>query len=249
MDFKRIFFNQLSVDYNLSVEDILSAENKYTVNNKLNGRSAYEWDDTALLKICVVNNKFIMCSYCEKLLERLKNTFDNVNPGFLGSFYHLEILNGILKDYNEKICDIHHYYLPKIRVDIPTKLKVKILDEKELLNFKGDDRFKNALEFSKKRPDMLGVGLYKDNELTALAAASRDSDTMWQIGINVLPDFKHTGAGTAAVNILKEEIIKKGILPFYGTVESHIASSKIALKCGFEPVFWRLYTEKIRSHE
>ena len=112
MDFKKIFYNQISIDYNTSIEDIESKENLYTVNKRQFGRSRYEWDDTALLKICVLNNKFIMCSYDEALLKRLKDEFDNINPGFLGSFHHLELLNNILRDYNEKICDIHHYYLP-----------------------------------------------------------------------------------------------------------------------------------------
>ncbi len=247
MNYKEIFYKQLSCDYNLSIDDILSDKNQYTLNKRLDGRSRYEWDDSALLKICVVNNKFIMCSYSEELLKKLKGTFDKVNPGFLGSFRQLEILNEILKCYNEKISDIHHYYLPAYQKEISTDLKVKFFDAGELFQFKGDERYKNALEFSSRRPDILGVGLYKGDELTALAAASKDSDTMWQIGINVNPEFRNMGAGAAAVNILKNEIIRRGILPFYGTVESHIASSKIALKCGFTPFFWRLYTKSITN--
>ena len=245
MDFKGIFYNQLSVDYNLSVDDILSYKNIYTLNKRLKGRSRYEWDDTALLKICEVNNKFIMCSYNEELLERLKKAFDYINPGFIGSYHFLEALSNILKDYNEKICDIHHYYIPFEKRDIPTDLEIRFFEKEDLYQFKRDERFKNALEFSVRRPDMLGVGLYKNNEIAALAAASADSDTMWQIGINVNPAFRNMRVGAASVNILKNEIIKRGILPFYGTVESHIASSNIALKCGFRPFYWRLYTKKI----
>ena len=65
---------------------------------------------------------------------------------------------------------------------------------------------------------------------------------MWQIGINVNNSYRGKGIGAYLTNELKKEIIKKGVLPFYGTVESHISSQKIALRAGFTPAFYQMYT-------
>ena len=78
-----------------------------------------------------------------------------------------------------------------------------------------------------------------------MAGASEDSDIMWQIGVNVLKEAKGKGVATTIVKALKNEILKRGKVPFYGTVESHIISQKVALKSGFYPVFAEVKIRKI----
>ena len=46
-------------------------------------------------------------------------------------------------------------------------------------------------------------------------------------------------------NILKNEILSCGRLPFYGTSMSHIASQRVALAAGFVPAWAELYCEAI----
>ena len=78
-----------------------------------------------------------------------------------------------------------------------------------------------------------------------MAGASADSPAMWQIGINVDPQMREAGIGKMLVTLLKNEILKKGILPFYGTSMSHIASQRVALGAGFVPAWAELATSKI----
>ena len=52
------------------------------------------------------------------------------------------------------------------------------------------------------------------------------------------------GIGSMLVEILKNEILDLGRLPFYGTAMSHISSQKVALNAGFYPVWAELYCEK-----
>lgn len=80
-----------------------------------------------------------------------------------------------------------------------------------------------------------------------MAGASRDSKVMWQIGINV--DKKCSGSGIAKmlVTLIKNEILKRGILPFYGTSMSHLASERVALASGFTPAWVELFTTKIST--
>lgn len=241
MDFKKILYEQLSKDYSVSINDIESDKNVFAKFSAHPERRIYEWDN-ALLRICGVNNKFIMTSKDTKLLSVLKNEFKDANGGFIGSIYNLKKINNILSSFNEEIADCHHYYIPKNNIEINKDIKIKWFEKEELLEFYGNKNFKNALEFSKLRPDVIGVCSYENEEITGMAAASCDSKTMWQIGINVNENARGKGVASFLVNTLKEEIIKRGILPFYGTVESHIFSQRIALKCGFSPMWWQTYS-------
>ena len=61
----------------------------------------------------------------------------------------------------------------------------------------------------------------------------------------MLKEAKGKGVATTIVKALKNEILKRGKVPFYGTVESHIISQKVALKSGFYPVFAEVKIRKI----
>ena len=92
----------------------------------------------------------------------------------------------------------------------------------------------------------MGVGAYRDGVLLGMAGATNDSDSMWQIGINVMPEAEGLGIGSMLVAVLKNEILKRGKLPFYGTSMSHIASQRVALGAGFVPMWAELYCESCK---
>ena len=95
--------------------------------------------------------------------------------------------------------------------------------------------------------DEIGIGAYKDGMILGMAGATSDSDMMWQIGINVMPDAEGLGIGSMLVAIIKNEILSRGKLPFYGTSMSHIASQRVALAAGFVPAWAELYCEAIAN--
>ena len=45
---------------------------------------------------------------------------------------------------------------------------------------------------------------------------------------------------------LKEAILAKNKVPFYGTVQSHMISKSVAIKAGFMPAWSELYTMKLK---
>lgn len=47
------------------------------------------------------------------------------------------------------------------------------------------------------------------------------------------------------VKNIKNEILGRGRLPFYGTSMSHITSQRVALAAGFVPAWAELYCEEI----
>ena len=84
---------------------------------------------------------------------------------------------------------------------------------------------------------MLGVGAYDGDTLIALAGASADCDTMWQIGIDVLPAYRRRGIASALTSRLATEILACGKVPFYCAAWSNIKSVRNAIKSGFRPAW------------
>ena len=63
---------------------------------------------------------------------------------------------------------------------------------------------------------------------------------------NVMPEAEGLGIGSMLVAVLKNEILKRGKLPFYGTSMSHIASQRVALGAGFVPMWAELYCKSCK---
>lgn len=88
-------------------------------------------------------------------------------------------------------------------------MNIKIFIGDELEQFRGDKRFGEAFIFDGLPKDEIGIGAYKDGRLLGMAGATSDSDRMWQIGINVMPEAEGLGIGTMLVAAIKNEILDK----------------------------------------
>jgi GNAT superfamily N-acetyltransferase len=64
---------------------------------------------------------------------------------------------------------------------------------------------------------------------------------MWQVGIDVLPQFRGRGIGSTLVTILTDEIRSMDIVPYYSLIPGNVASLKTALACGYTPVYHEIY--------
>lgn len=93
----------------------------------------------------------------------------------------------------------------------------------------------NALCADRKELDVLGVGAYDGEKLVGLAACSADCDNMWQIGVDVLPEYRRMGIASSLTSNLAIEIIERGKVPFYCCAWSNLKSVKNALRSGFVP--------------
>ena len=141
---------------------------------------------------------------------------------------------------------VHPFYIAEAATDVDTKdYDIRFYEKDEIEQFRGDNRYDEAYAFSPDAPDMLGVSASKDGRILGMAGASCDSDTMWQIGINVEDIERGNGIGTMLVALLKNEVLKRGKLPYYGTAMSHVASQRVALSAGFVPAWVELCTSKL----
>jgi predicted GNAT family acetyltransferase len=91
----------------------------------------------------------------------------------------------------------------------------------------------------------LGVGAYDAGKLIALAACSADCDTMWQIGIDVLPEYRRKGIASALTSRLAVEILERGKVPFYCCAWSNIGSARNAIRSGFRPAWVEMTMKSI----
>ena len=84
---------------------------------------------------------------------------------------------------------------------------------------------------------MLGIGAYDHGNLIGLAACSADCEDMWQIGVDVLPEYRRQGVASALTSALAGEILKRGKIPFYCSAWSNIRSVRNAVRSGFLPAW------------
>jgi len=127
----------------------------------------------------------------------------------------------------------------------PCPYEIRIYRGGEIEEFRGDKRFTNAFTFKPEAPDMIGIAALNEGKIIGMAGASADSPIMWQIGIDVLPDARGQGVGVMLVERIRNEILKEGVLPYYGADFSHMVSQNIAIRSGFTLAFVELTAEKL----
>ena len=96
-------------------------------------------------------------------------------------------------------------------------------------------QWSNALCEKRKELDVLGIGAYDGEKLVGLAGCSADCESMWQIGVDVLPEYRRMGIASSLTSNLAIEIIERGKVPFYCCAWSNLKSVKNALRSGFVP--------------
>lgn len=125
--------------------------------------------------------------------------------------------------------------------------KIRWVEKDEILQFEDDSRFNQAFTFGDNAPDVLGVAALDGDIIMGMAGSSKDSKTLYHIGIDVLPEYRGKGIGANLVAILKQEILRRGKIPFYGTSVSHMVSRNVAINAGFFPAWVELYSKRINE--
>ena len=151
---------------------------------------------------------------------------------------NIHILNDDLEALGAKICFMAEYFLPDVNKlhKIPCKFSLKILEKGSFDHLYTSD-WSNALCEKRKHLDVLAVGAFDGDRLVGLAGCSADCDNMWQIGIDVLPDYRKQGIAASLTSTLALEILNRGKIPFYCAAWCNIKSVRNAIKSGFYPAW------------
>ena len=240
-----ILCRQLALDYCCAPDEILGGGNVFTEYRPLEGRRRFREGEECFLKVAAVNGRLLFTGKAE-IVEKCRERWGASGSEWFFEPKELRALDALLRAEGRQIAMLHPFFI----AETPSEVRAGGIDIRwyrgeEIEVFRGDGRFGEAFSFCPEAPDVLGVAALEDGAIVGMAGASADSPTMWQIGINVEPEARGRGIAALLVALLKNEILKRGVLPFYGTALSHLASQRVALAAGFTPAWAELVTEKI----
>ena len=151
---------------------------------------------------------------------------------------NMHVLGDELIKKGQKICFMAEYFLPDVNqlkpLDCPYELRVLKQQDFDGLYL---PEWSNALCSERRHLDVLGVGAYDKGKLVGLAGCSADCDTMWQIGVDVLCEYRRQGIASAVTSRLAIEIMRRGKVPFYCAAWCNVRSVRNAIKSGFRPAW------------
>ena len=159
-------------------------------------------------------------------------------------FYHcfetpnMQWLNDRLMKKGHRVCFMAEYYLPDVNLipDLSCGYELRILGQTDFTELYQPE-WSNALCADRKHLDVLGVGAYDNGKLVGLAGCSADCEEMWQIGVDVQPDYRRQGIAAVLTSRLAKEILGRDKVPFYCSAWSNIRSVRNAIKSGFIPAW------------
>ncbi len=241
-----IAMKQSAEDIGCRPEDFLSNENKavpFTLGD--NAKKYYELPIGCTF-ISYGNNVVAAST------EELSGVVNEYIKKFM--FYHcfetpnMHWLNKRLEALGQTVCFMAEYYLPDLGrlTDLACRYELRVLGKTDFEELYLPE-WSNALCRDRKHLDVLGVGAYDGGKLVGLAGCSADAEEMWQIGVDVLPEYRRMGIASALTSRLASEILKRGKVPFYCSAWSNIRSVRNAVKSGFLPAWVEMTVKPIEK--
>ena len=230
--------NQLAVEFNCKARDFDKSENVITTACQHPQRRKFS-DKPFFLQMATLGKNTVI-SADESIHPWLINWVKGKQGIWLFEQHNYFELENELRKHGYKMALTHHMFVPEAKlIDIKTDLKIKWLEQKDIMPFYGNENFPNAIcdKFKPGRPDVLAVVAMNGDKIMGMAGCSADTPDLWQIGIDVLPEYRGRGVAKTLVTLLRNETFHRGAIPYYGTGLSNLASWKTALECGFKP-FW-----------
>lgn len=240
-----IAMQQSAFDLNCNKEDFTKTENVVVISS--NNKKARKYLELPFFCNLVSYGNNIVASV-DKSIETI--VYEYINTYQIEHCFetpNMHILNDKLQQFNMSICFMAEYFLPNIQ-DIRPLLcnyELKVLKPEQFSNLYLKE-WGNALCEKRKNLDVLAVGAFEKNKLVGLAGCSADCNTMWQIGVDVLPKYRRKGIASALTSRLACEILKNGKIPFYCAAWSNLKSVRNAIKSGFLPA-WVEMTAKSKE--
>lgn len=244
-DIRRIALAQSAVDMNCDPQDFCRPE--YVISESRASDSARKYLPLPL--------DCDMVSYGDNVVATVNPQFRDIVEAYLSRYPvanaletpHLQALDEAFAPFERGVCFMAEYFLPDVeRLKAMTcSFPMRVLHPDAFQELYTDE-WSNALCKDRKHLDVLAVGAYDGDKLIGLAGCSADCDTMWQIGVDVLPEYRRRGVASALTSRLALEILNRGKVPFYCSAWCNIKSVRNAIRCGFKPA-WVEVT--VRSNE
>lgn len=187
-----------------------------------------------------------LISYGNNIVASVKEEYREIVERYINKYPiercfetpNMHVLNDEMQKHGLRVCFMAEYFLPDVNQlrKQTCDYELKILNQRDFADLYKPE-WENALCEKRKELDVLGVAAYDGSKMIGLAACSADCETMWQIGIDVLPEYRRRGIASALTSELAIEIMKKEKVPFYCAAWSNLKSVKNAIKSGFRPAW------------
>lgn len=233
----KIAAEQSAIDLNCRPEDFFALETRYAVSEKNRGARTY-LDLPFELNFCSYGANVVV-SGKEEVLAAVKPIVEKTASHYrLFETPNMRLADEAVQRFGCKICFMAEYFLPDANrlSALPCDYEIRVLEPIDFSGLYGET-WSNALCSERKQHDALACGAYDGEKLVGLAGASADSDTMWQIGVDVLPEYRRRGIASALTSRLALACFERGKVPFYCAAWSNLRSVRNALKSGFRPAW------------
>ena len=235
----RIAMEQSAVDLNCEAADFLAVENRVVLSRVREGARKYLELPFACNLVSYGGN--IVASVAPEYAELVKGYINRFPAEHCFETPNLHVLNDAFRAHGLLVCYMAEYWLPdvdKLR-ELACPYELRMLTQADFPPLYRPE-WGNALCEKRKELDVLGVGAYDGDKLVGFAACSADCETMWQIGVDVLPEYRRQGIAPAVTSRLTREILKRGKVPFYCCAWCNVKSARNAVRCGYSPAWVEL---------
>lgn len=235
---------QSALELNCRAEDFCQNENKAVIS--ADNEKARKYLELPFFCQLVSYGNNIVASADKSFLPFAEEYINKYSMVHCFETPNLSVLNDELQKYNHRVCFMAEYYLPdpEIMKTIECSYELRVLNPKDFAEYYLPE-WSNALCSKRKQLDMMAAGAFDGERLIGLAGCSADCENMWQIGVDVLPEYRRQGIAAAVTSRLAFEIMERGKTPFYCAAWANIKSARNAIKCGFKPSWVELTAKKI----
>jgi len=232
----RIAMAQSAEDLCCSAEDFEKNENIIVVSKENEKARKYLTLPFSCQLVSYGNN--IVASVLPEFAEITRDYISRFDVCHCFETPNMLVLSEKLRPFGLDICFMAEYFLPDLHAlkPLPCPYELRVLNPCDFSDLYLPE-WSNALCEKRKHLDMLAIGAYDGNSLIGLAGCSADCESMWQIGIDVLPEYRKKGVASALTSRLALETLAKGKVPFYCCAWSNIPSARNAIRSGFRPAW------------
>lgn len=243
-DLWRIALQQSAYDCNCAPKDFLAEQNVVTVSQK--HPLARKYLDLPLRCDLVSYGSNIVAQASEEIVPLARQYIDRYPVEHCFETPNMHILDELLRPFGQKICFMAEYFLPDIDIlkALPCGYEIRILRQEDFAELYLP-QWSNALCEKRKALDVLGVGAYDNGKLIGLAGCSADCQMMYQIGVDVLPEYRRRGVASALTSRLALEILALDKVPFYCAAWCNLKSVRNAIRSGFRPAWVEMTAKDI----
>lgn len=210
----------LSKEYYCSLDELNGKSTVYSVN--FNAKQPY-------IKILAYRNCVVVCA-SEDLYYKVRELLQNKNRD---EIFELPLV------YGQTI-----HYVPNDNyindVSVSLNYECEYLFDRDILSLTGLTGFENSLAFDENgstSTKAVCIAKEKNKIIGAAGAAESSVNGVWEIGVDVMEEYRNARLGTYLVRGLTKELLARNVIPFYSASVTNIGSQMVASRCDYIP-FW-----------